>query len=70
MECGGPLRGPRWFVATVDGGPEKGRIVYGKFLGAARTATGEVRRAASGWSAELDRVELPVRRGGRVVRGA
>jgi hypothetical protein len=31
-----------------DGGPEKGRIVYGKFLGAARTATGEIRRAASG----------------------
>jgi hypothetical protein len=35
-------------VGMVDGGPEKGRIVYGKFLGAARTATGWVRRAASG----------------------
>jgi hypothetical protein len=30
MECGGPLRRPRWLVGTVDGGPEKGRIVYGK----------------------------------------
>jgi hypothetical protein len=32
---------------TVDVGPEKGRNVYGKFPGAARTAIGEVRRAAS-----------------------
>jgi hypothetical protein len=35
-------------LGPVDGGPEKGRIVYGKFLGAAWTATGEVWRAASG----------------------
>jgi hypothetical protein len=38
----------RALLEPVDGGPEKGRIVYGKFLGAARTATGEVRRPASG----------------------
>jgi hypothetical protein len=40
MERGGPLRGPCWLVGTVDGGPVKGRNVYGKFPGAARTATG------------------------------
>jgi hypothetical protein len=48
VEGGGPLGGPRWLAGTVNGGPEKGRIVYGKSPGAARTATGEVRRAASG----------------------
>jgi hypothetical protein len=33
MECGGPLRGPRWLAGTVDGGPERGRNVYDKFPG-------------------------------------
>jgi hypothetical protein len=42
-------RGTSWaLLEPVADGPEKGRIVYGKFLGAARTATGWVRRAASG----------------------
>jgi hypothetical protein len=33
MECGGPLRGPRWLAGMVDGGPERGRNVYDKFPG-------------------------------------
>jgi hypothetical protein len=35
-------------LEPVDDGPKKGRNVYGKSPGAARTATGEVRRAVSG----------------------